>query len=80
VKKTKGTVRGKSSTKQKKRAEAAIDKAQVATERLARKTEESKKRGRVVEGRKGNWEELNAKAEAEAAAAAKAAEELAMKA
>ncbi|KAI5810716.1 hypothetical protein BZA77DRAFT_326924 [Pyronema omphalodes] len=62
----KKTVRGKQLTRaQKARKEKMLDRAEVVTDKLFTKKEESKKKSKVIQGRRGNWEVLNEKIEDE---------------
>ncbi|CCX10846.1 hypothetical protein FPQ18DRAFT_48695 [Pyronema domesticum] len=60
----KKSVRGKQLTRaQKARKEKMLDRAEVVTDKLFTKKEESKKKSKVIQGRRGNWEVLNEKME-----------------
>ncbi|RPB29844.1 hypothetical protein L211DRAFT_864396 [Terfezia boudieri ATCC MYA-4762] len=66
-KKKRGT---KLTSKQRRRKEQGVIMAERVAGRLEKKVEESTGRCKTVEGRKGNWEELNSKIEVPVNAAA----------
>ncbi|KAF3904139.1 hypothetical protein AA313_de0204130 [Arthrobotrys entomopaga] len=53
--------RGQKSKTQKKRREVGKEKAAAFAEVLGRKEEESKKKGRVIKDRRGDWEVVNSR-------------------
>jgi len=58
---TKKSKKKQLSAKQKQRKEKMMEKGEAAAEKLARKQDESKQKGRTVQTRRGNWNVLNEK-------------------